>query len=80
MVKGVYSIFDVKTGVYNLPYFGFNEGVAVRDFIALRRDPHSTISQFPADFQLFHVADFDDTSGLFTLVSPPACISVPLEV
>lgn len=59
----VYSIFDVKGGVYNTPFFQKEDGLAARAFADLANDPNTTVNRHPEDFSLFRIAEFDDNSG-----------------
>lgn len=61
-----FSVFDSKTGAYMLPQFLRNAGEATRSFEAAVNDGQSTFSKHPADFTLFEIGEFDDSTGKYT--------------
>lgn len=63
MILNLYSIYDLKAGVYNTIFTQFNDAVAQRSFTHLIKDKDSTISSSPADYVLYCVGTFDDTRG-----------------
>lgn len=58
-----YSIFDKKAGTYSQPFFCVSQGVAIRQLMDLVRDSRTTVSEYPDDFALYQVGDFDDVTG-----------------
>lgn len=71
MQKKMYCIFDSKAQIYHAPFYKSTHGEAERDFQSVSRDPQSTISQYPEDFDLFYIGEFDDETGK---VSPLSAI------
>lgn len=69
MTYGVYSIRD-HYGSFGTIFCHTNENTAKRYFgrIVCNSDTDAAFS--PADFDLYHVADFDDQSGLVSVVTP----------
>lgn len=67
MHKGIFSVYDVKSAIYGNPFYSSNLLTALRDFQTAASDPSSTISKYPADFQLFELGSFDDVLGQITL-------------
>ena len=66
----VYSIYDKKALAYS-PVLSFpNDVFAIRACEADLRNSQSVYSQYPSDFCLVHVADFDDVKGILTPVAP----------
>lgn len=63
MIINLYSIYDIKAGVYNTIFSQFNDAVAERTFITLLKDKNSTISSSPEDYVLYCVGSFDDNKG-----------------
>ena len=63
MILNLYSIYDLKAGVYNTIFTQLNDAVAQRAFIHLIKDENSTISSSPEDFILYCVGAFDDARG-----------------
>ncbi len=61
----VYSVFDVKSGIFNTPFFQINDNVARRSFMDLVNDPQSLLYKHPEDFTLWRLGEFDDQLGDF---------------
>jgi len=58
-----YSIRDLKSEVFNTPFFQKTHGEAERNFRTLVNDPKSTIASFPEDYDLFYIGDYEDNTG-----------------
>lgn len=63
MILNLYSIYDLKAGVYNTIFSQLNDAVAQRSFIQLLKDTNSSISLSPEDYCLYCVGSFDDNQG-----------------
>lgn len=61
----VFSVFDKKAAAFGNPFYCRTKGEAIRSLEqeVSRRD--SPIAQFPQDFALFYVADWNDDLGSF---------------
>ena len=60
----MYSIWDVKAGVYHRPCFLENDIVAKRMFRAtLRIKEESLLREFPDDFALCRLGEWDEKTG-----------------
>lgn len=75
-VKCVMSVFDSASALYGQPFYVPAIAAAVRSVSdeANRAAADNPLYQHPDDFELFHIGDFDDVSGLLTAVSP--CVRV----
>lgn len=69
MKYGVYSIRD-HLGAFGTVFCHANENTAKRYVARIVANSDLDIGFSPADYDLFHVADFDDTTGLVDVVSP----------
>lgn len=67
----VFSVRDAKAEVYNQPFFQKTHGEAERTFRQLANDQKSMINQYPDDFDLYYLGDFDDQTGLMTTLKTP---------
>lgn len=67
MVHLMYTVFDVKTGAYMVPFYQPTRGAAERAFIDAVRDPSHTFAKHPEDFTLFEIGSFDDGDASFDL-------------
>lgn len=64
-----YSIRDTKGEIFHAPFYQPTYGLAERHFESAVNDPRSTINQFPEDFDLYYVGEYDDQTGKFE--TPP---------
>ena len=64
-VVNVYSIFDTKARAYMQPWYATNHDVAFRNCRASMTQPQSPMAQFPVDFNLFCLGQFDELTGEF---------------
>lgn len=67
----VFSVRDSKGGVFNAPFCKLSERDAEHDFRTLINDERSLPSQYPKDFDLYLLGEYDDQTGKFSIVSQP---------
>lgn len=70
----MFTVLDKLAAVYATPFFAINASLAQRDFAYACKDPNSKISRNPEDFSLWHVAEYDDSSGLVHALDKPSFI------
>lgn len=70
-----FSIFDEKSGVFGLPFFTKNKGMALRSFSDLVKDQNTSIFRHPDDFKLYLIGDFDDVSGELSHLAQPEFVA-----
>lgn len=70
----VYAIQDVKVGFYP-PETAQTEGQMVRNFAMMVNSPSTPAGFSPADFMLYHVADFDTQKGCVLPVIPISLVA-----
>lgn len=66
-----FSIRDAKAEVFNTPYFKSTHGEAERDFRTAVNDPKTKLNQYPEDFDLYYLGEYDDQSGNFVSLKTP---------
>lgn len=64
----VYSIRDAKTEAFNTPFYARTNGEAKRMFI--NSADNGNFAKHHGDYQLFHLATFDDNTGEFHPMVP----------
>lgn len=69
--KKMFSIRDSKGEFYQTPFYMHTHGEAERAFTQLAKDPKSTVSQFPEDFDLYYLGEYDEKTGKFAPVDTP---------
>ena len=62
MKLGIYAIRDIKND-FGTPFNAVNDDVAKRIFLAAQNDKESMMHQFPADFELWKLAEYWTTTG-----------------
>lgn len=67
----MFSIRDTKGEIFNPPYFAKTHGEAERQFKTLTNDSKSTINQYPEDFDLYYLGDYDDQTGKLKSLDTP---------
>lgn len=70
MKLNVVSVRDSAMAAFGRPLFVPAIGVAIRSFVdeVNRKAPDNQMSMHPEDFELFHIADFEEESGVFVAV------------
>lgn len=60
----LYSIRDIKAGLYNPPFVSQNTNTAKRDVgVFINTETHTLPSQYPSDYELWKVGHFDEIHG-----------------
>ena len=77
MMLHVYSIYDVKSGVFDRLFCLNSDGEAVRVFGDLVNNKETTIGQHPEDFVLYLFGFFDNSEGQLEVTDKKVIISGP---
>lgn len=64
MIVNAYTIYDVKSLQYHTPFFAVADGAAVRTFTDLVNDQNTMVGRHPADYRLYRIGAYDDSSGV----------------
>lgn len=70
MFLKAYTFLDTKTGLHSSPFFVNHEQAALRAAAQVGLDPATHLGQYPADFVLMRIGEFDDNTA--TLYSAAA--------
>lgn len=79
MITKIFSVFDSKAEVFSPPFFAQTKGLALRSFTDLVNDPKTTVHQYPADFTMFELGEFDDVKGVVTAHKTPISMGLAQE-
>lgn len=71
MLVKVYSVRDTKIGSYGTPFYAKGDIDAQRSFYVAVNDSQTQISNFPEDFELRFLGDFNPETGKFDLKEEP---------
>lgn len=66
----LYAVKDLKSGKYGTPFIMENDMTATRSFLLSLADVTrpSVMTSYPADFELYHVGNYDDLRGVVVTV------------
>lgn len=70
------AIRDVKSDAFNLPATVPSLGLAIRSFTdeVNRSDANNAMNRHPSDFSLYHIGQYDDSTGTLVPISPPTLL------
>lgn len=69
MKRVVCAVKDSATGLFGQPFYVAALGAALRSFTdeVNRGAADNQLAQHPEDFELHHLSDYDDESGVFSV-------------
>lgn len=71
MIKKLYSVKDVKSGLFNAPMMFVTKGEAIRGFTQAANDNGTMVGKYPEDFGLYELGEFNDESAKITVYDTP---------
>lgn len=75
MLHKMYSVRDSKGEIFHPPFYQKTHGEAERTFNKLVHDDKSMIAQYPDDFDLYYLGEYDDQSGKISSLNTPQHIT-----
>lgn len=79
MIVKVFSIQDVKAKAFVHTFFMPEVGMAERALKTMVSDHQNQIAQFPEDFVLYQVGEFDQLSGQLVSLATPSYVMKALD-
>lgn len=76
----VFSIYDSKAQIFTKPFFALTTQAALREFQVGVNNPNSVVAQFPADFTLFELGEFQEKDCSFKLYESKVNLGTALEL
>lgn len=67
----MFAVFDKKAIAYAHPHFFHQKGQAIRAFENAVNDGQTQLSRNPEDFALFHLGEWDDSTGVVSPLANP---------
>lgn len=64
-MKKIFTVYDSKAQAFLQPFFAEATGLALRMFESAANDPEHDMSKWAADYTLFEVGTFDESTGAF---------------
>lgn len=71
MTLEVFAVYDSTVALYSKPFYSRSKGEALRSWVHIANDSESSIYKNPEDYTLFHMASFEEKTGLFTNLEQP---------
>lgn len=69
-MQRAYAIYDRKAHVYSIPFFKQTDGEAVRMFMQASIDKNTNIFNYPSDYELQCVGEYQEDTGCFQNFAP----------
>ncbi len=79
MKLNMFCVYDSKGGVYTPPFTFRSNGEAIRAFVDSANEVGHPFFKHKADFTLFHVGEFDDTTGIAVSLAAHVPLGSALE-
>jgi hypothetical protein len=78
----IFTIFDSAASAFKQPFFMHNNGIAIRAFSDLVNsdDQNVEIAKHPEQFTLFHIGEYDDSTGSIVPLDTPISVSTGVEL
>ncbi len=67
----IFSVFDTKAEAYLTPFFCPSTGVAIRSFEAAANDATHQFRLYAADFTLFELGTYEQSTAKFEILPAP---------
>ena len=80
MKTKIYSIFDNKMGTFQLPFYAHNSGHAIRTVTKALRSANSHLADFPEDYVVYEIGEFNDESGGIIAHNQPIHVTNVLDL
>lgn len=78
MLRKMFAVYDDAVKGFMTPFFQHTENEAKRGFIDATRNTDK-IKDFPKDYSLYHIGDFDDSTGVLTHQERPIPVMTAVE-
>jgi len=75
----IFSVYDSKAEFYGNPFFMQSVGEAIRGFQDISTDMSTNIGRHPGDFTLFHLGEYENSYGEWTLFDTKKNLGTALE-
>lgn len=66
----VYAVYDNKSLVYKQTFTATARGEALRSFMTAVNSPNTALHDYPEDFELYEIAEYDDVTAEYTNQAP----------
>lgn len=66
----IYAVKDNAIETYGNPFFVKAQGAAIRSFMDECKNTESAFNKHPADYDLYHLGEYNEETGLITSNEP----------
>lgn len=70
----IFAMYDKKVSIYRWLHPADNIPDAIRNLQKIVTSQQGQITDYPEDYDLYHLGDFDEVTGKITVVNPPQYI------
>lgn len=75
----MFTVYDCKAQTYLNPFCMGSLAEAIRSFETAVKDPQTMFHQYPSDFSLLELGEFDQHNGSISLLNTPTIIANATE-
>lgn len=79
MILEIFTVKDIKTEAYLPPFYLPTKAAAIRSFSDTANDPDHAFNKHSADYNLFYLGDYDDSTATFTQDNPPQSLGLAAD-
>lgn len=79
MILQMFSVYDSKSETFTQPTFAKTKGEMLRSFSEAVNEESHQFHKHSADFTLFHVGEYDDSSALCSSLPTPISLGLAQE-
>jgi len=80
VIYKIFSVRDSQVEAFLQPFFSPTTGSAIRSIAEVVNDPQHTFNKHAADYALYHLGDFDDTTGAITPNPIPQVVNALIDL
>lgn len=75
----IFTVHDSKAEAFLSPFFCKTVGLAIRSFTQAANDQGHDFNKYAADYTLFHLGAYDESTATFELFGAPKNIGIALQ-
>lgn len=79
MKKPIVAVYDKKIGLFDQPFVCRHKNEAVREWGIVKENKETKYGKNPEDFELYWIAEFDESTGQFENLQPHEHIASGVE-
>lgn len=76
----IYSIYDIKSESFAMPFYAVNDAVAIRTVQDAMAQPEIPLARYPNDFAIYYLGEFEEETGLINPAEMPCHIIILAQI